>query len=330
MSRTKTIFSTDLRSPVVKLFHEPLVSPRRTNDPPNHPRISEWRDLVAGVVLPDAARMMAAHLEYCQPCSQAVAALPPPPYYSLGRPLPPTFSLPPHEIETQAKRVISIVQSRVGGGGVVRLTGDWKCESSFYLVLSLAITRLRRLGLTVAVHGEVFNLAKLTEPPETDIAVLLEAPAYQSWKHWVLRKPGQLTLLTGSQFDWRDDPVDFVLSCGDGKVAEPVESYRDTYRALWTESPDSALSDALTMNALGVDCPSVMAPFNRSPLFVPVETQFGRRVAWWSVEGQWAAWASMRDLLTASDIAKLVGRLSAFPSIVDRLQVRSEVRNLCG
>lgn len=179
----------------------------------------------------------------------------------------------------------------------------------------------------MSVCGEVFNVAEIAEPPAAaDVAVLLEAPAFRDWESWTLRKRGRLTLLTGSQFDWHG-PVEFVLSSGDGNMARPMESYCATYRSLGTES-NSVLKDALTLNALGVDCPSSLAPFNVSPLFAPVETQFGQRLAWWSVESQWAAWASIQDLLTPGDIARLVRRLSEFPVLVKRLRVRSRGRNL--
>jgi hypothetical protein len=299
------------------------------DDPPCHPSVLEWQDFLAGRTEADTAMRMTEHLDSCRLCIEVYSALPPPTYYSLGRPLPPLFALSPAEVGAHVRSLLSAIQSRQGQGGVFRVAGDWECESSLYLVLSLAITKLRHLGHSVAVCGEVFNTGELENPPETDYTVLLEAPAYRTWPSWAERRRGRLTLVAGPQFDWHG-PVDFAISTSDGGWCQRAfKSYCATFRAVWKESSNPALRDALTLNALGVDCPpGWISVVQYSPLFAPVETQTGRSVAWWSVEGQWAAWESLRDLMTRRDLENLAHRLKAFPALARRLEVRTERRDI--
>lgn len=117
---TGIVPSADRHAHVLKVIDRPQVFPHATHGSDTHIRISDWQDVVKGSASPDRARVTVAHIESCPTCSQLVAALPPPPYYSLGRPLPPIFSIPPSEVAAQVNDLLTIVQSRLDTGGVIR------------------------------------------------------------------------------------------------------------------------------------------------------------------------------------------------------------------
>src|SRR5882724_2396760 len=72
-----------------------------------HPLELEWTFFLAGKVYGGRAQQLLQHLEVCTQCAATFDQLPSPTYYSLGRPLVPTFVLSPIEVAAQVDALVS-------------------------------------------------------------------------------------------------------------------------------------------------------------------------------------------------------------------------------
>jgi len=82
-----------------------------------------------GEVGRERGRQMSRHLDSCQSCLIIFDCLPPPTYYSLGRPFRPAFALSPDSIEKQANALTSQLAERVRTGGSFHSVRDWQMEN---------------------------------------------------------------------------------------------------------------------------------------------------------------------------------------------------------
>ena len=294
-----------------------------------HPDERGWRRFLAGEVEADQARRMSRHLDACPMCLEIFDRLPPPTYYSLGRPLRPMFALSPARIDEQVDALVSQLIERVRLGGTFLFASDWLGETSLYLVLSLSATRLRRLGYSIAVSGTPFNSAQLPARRDVDVAVLLEAPAFGSRSWPGATKGGRLNVVVGFISDW-NQRVDLVLRAPGSESTKDLFDHRcSALRYEWRATRDITVRRGLLLNAFGVDCPPGFFSSKEVPApFVGIETLAGERTGWSSVEGQWMAWEAVRELVTPEDIRAAIQSLARFPSLVDRLRFRAKLRGL--
>lgn len=293
-----------------------------------HPTRSDWRRFLAGELDAREGKELSAHLEVCRRCMGVFARMPPPTYYSLGRPLPPTFALSPMEIETQATRLVKQLVERVRPGGLFLLAGDTLFETSLYLLVSLSATRLRRLGYSTAVCGQVFSTDRLPARPNVDVAILLEASAYSNWSTWGGTQDRRLNVFVGCVEDW--GAIDFVVGSSDSERTREAFARRLlAFDTMWKLSKDAAVRRGLLLNALGVDCPPGFFRCAELPVpFEHTETQTGAPTGWSSVEAQWTAWKALHKLLKPHDITSALESLVMFPQAARRLYWRAVRRGL--
>jgi len=262
-------------------------------------------------------------------CLKTFDLLPAPTYYSLGRPLLPTFALSPAKINEEVDALMSQLIERVRVGGTFLLASDWPGETSLHLVLSLSATRLRRLGYSIAVSGTPFNSAQLPTRRDVDVAMLLEAPAFRSRIWSGATTCGRLNVLVGCISDW-NQRVDLVLRApGSESIKDLLEHRRSALQNEWRSTRDITVRRGLLLNAFGVDCPPGFFSSTKVPdPFVGIETVAGERTGWSSVEGQWLVWEAVRELVTPEDIRAAIESLGRFPSLAGRLRYRAELRGL--
>ncbi|MBZ5677091.1 MAG: hypothetical protein LAP61_22840 [Acidobacteriia bacterium] len=272
---------------------------------------------------------MSQHLDACPRCLEIFDRLPPPTYYSLGRPLRPAFALSPARIDEQVDALTFQLIERVRSGGTYLLASDWLGETSLYLVLSLSATRLRRLGYSVAVSGSPFSCRQLPVRHGVDVAILLEATAFNSRSWSDATKRGRLNVLVGCSSDW-NQRVDFVVRAPSSAGTKDLFNDRcSALRNKWRATRDIIVRRGLLLNAFGVDCPPGFFLSKQVPApFVCIETPAGERTGWSSVEGQWMAWEAVRELVTPEDIRVAIEPLARFPSLADRLRFRAKIRGL--
>jgi hypothetical protein len=293
-----------------------------------HPDDREWRRFLSGEMDANQARGMSRHLDACPRCIEIFDRLPPPPYYSLGRPLRPWFALSPTRIDEQVDALVCQLLERVRLGGTFLIASDWLGETSLYLALSLATTRIRRLGYSIAVYGTPFNSDLLPARGDLDMAILLEAPAFGSRSWSGAPGGGRLDVLVGCISDWNQHRVDLVLrASGSEHTRALFDQQRSMLRRTWRVTRDIAVRRGLLLNAFGVDCPPGYFSSKAVPgPFVGIETLDGERTGWSSVEGQWMTWEAVRELVTPEDIRAAMESLANFPLLAGRLRLRAKLR----
>jgi hypothetical protein len=239
----------------------------------------------------------------------------------LGRPLPAIFAFSPPEMEELANSLISLCLKQFDSGGSIRVGADWRCEASMHFLLSLVCARLRRLGKLVGVSGQRFTLPAVPERPRVDIAILLETPSYAALGEWTGATPGRVSLLAGRLQEWRGRP-DVTLTVPEkSRPADLCETARVALRETWLAT-DPVIRDGLLLNSLGVDVPTTYFP-DRCPRWPFVQVGSVREFpsGWWSVEGQWLAWAALSELVRQADVDRLLARLEGYIDLQSRLEI---------
>jgi hypothetical protein len=237
--------------------------------------------------------------------------------YSLGRPLAPVLALThPDQVEEQVARLVKICQERMEAGGVVGATGDCLSETSFYTILSLAATRLRKRGRSVAVCGSPFISGDVPQRPAADVAILLDAQAYEDLRKWMAAKPSQVVILGGQA-----GQADITISPPNRERAETEAApFSEKLVRIQAANQDKVIGDGVLLCAAGIDLPREFFEDRvLPPPFEPVKSFRDEITAWVSIPGVWLARKTLSAELAQADWKRLRGRLSRWPGLVRRL-----------
>jgi hypothetical protein len=223
---------------------------------------------------------------------------PAPVHYCLGRPLTPVFALNPEEISAQVERLTRLCRDRIHEGAVIRVAGDWLSEASVYTVLSLTLTRLRKLGYSESVCGSPRTSTSVPARPDSAIVALVGSEVYHSLDAWGKCHPGNVVILAEPVED-PSGPPDMVISAVRRKVIEALaEPFVLSMRNKWSENEGNFIGDSLLRCASGVDLPP--GHFGQGPIaapFVLARRPDDEPTDWSTVEGCWLARHALRDAL---------------------------------
>jgi len=147
--------------------------------------VFQWLSLSAGAGNARRSRMMTILAE---------------PYRCLGRPMPPVVLEHPLTVELAAAPLVEAVLLR---RPTVRVAGDATVEGPLLAGLAVTASRLRRNGLKVRVRGEVLDSIEPPARPDGAVAVLLEAPFYESLGEWAEPRSTQTAILVGHAAEWK-------------------------------------------------------------------------------------------------------------------------------
>jgi hypothetical protein len=163
----------------------------------------------------------------------------------------------PPVTEAHLRRLLAAVARSIPAGGVIRASAPWTHECALHWLLSLAMARLRRAGLSAGVRGATYRGLAAPPRPPAQIAVLLDAPAYPDLGPWLSPPPGQVNILAGPAGDFRAMGARpcFLAAGRDPDFPRRAASYRQTLAAA-LDAAGAGAWDAALLNGLGCDLPA--------------------------------------------------------------------------
>jgi hypothetical protein len=182
-------------------------------------------------------------------------------------------------------------------GAVLRVTGDWLCEASLYTVLSLALTKMKRMGYSESVCGSPRTNAWAPTRPGDEVVALLGSGDYESLEGWGDCHPGSVVILVEHP-DLSTGVADIVIPTPRRTITESLAApFVKALRHAWTENVGNVVEEGLRRCAMGIDLPP--GYFGSGPLpspFVPARSPSDQPTEWATVEGVWLARHVLRIL----------------------------------
>lgn len=281
------------------------------------------------ILSPSSMHSIDDHLAACEYCQKRFGEIPATPFYALGRPFPGVGVASPYTMEGLVRELCAHLDAARESGRPVRVAGDGLSEKLLYQCVAIATSRMWRDGHSVEVCGSIFAGARVPARPNSEIAVLLDAPVFEPrLSDWLRAHPGRVIVLVGHVADWDQVGLGVDFRPEAAGTAGILGSFVEQLKGVARRGNDE--SEFAYLNAAGVDLPEVAFadPTDLNCPFVPLQDSRGYPLPFRSLDaGQWLA----RDVLGQIQFERLMRILERIvPEIhraplIARLRLRSHV-----